>query len=359
MKGANLGASHEPVSEIFDAGRPVVTLEQHILRQQRIHFPDATGEFSFLMSGITLAAKMIQAKVRRAGLNEILGSADSVNVQGEIQQRLDIFSNQVLHHCVGIRDTVGMIASEENEHPIALRPNNPNAKYGVIFDPLDGSSNINVNVSVGTTFSIMRLPERRPVDDPTGGLLQPGSEQVAAGYVLYGPSTILVYSSGQGAHGFTLDPAVGAFILSHENIRIPERGKYYSVNEAYRDSFPNVYQVFIDRLRRGAMGTRYASRYVGSMVADVHRTLLTGGVFMYPPTDQNPEGKLRLMYEANPIAYIVEQAGGLASDGAHRILDVEPKSIHQRTAMIIGGPAEMREFYGCIGLDENGRKRSI
>jgi fructose-1,6-bisphosphatase I len=217
-----------------------------------------------------------------------------------------------------------------------------------VFDPLDGSSNIDVNVSVGTTFSVMRRPKVDKVSDPDEWLLQPGSQQIAAGYVVYGPSTVLVYSVGNGAHGFTLDPSIGAYVLSHENIRMPPAGKYYSVNEGNRDSFPREYNFYLDRLRKGALGHQYSSRYIGSLVPDFHRTLLKGGIFLYPPTADHPSGKLRLLYEANPIAFIAEQAGGVASDGRRRILDIEPESIHQRTPLIVGSRVEMAEFERCV-----------
>jgi fructose-1,6-bisphosphatase I len=205
-----------------------------------------------------------------------------------------------------------------------------------------------VNVSVGTTFSILRRPEGADCDDPIEWVLQPGSKQVAAGYVVYGSSTVLVYSVGNGVHGFTLDPSVGAYVLSHPDIKMPQQGKYYSVNEAYRDSFPPGYGEYLDRLRSGVLGKRYASRYIGSMVSDIHRTLLKGGVFLYPPTADNPEGKLRLLYEANPIAFLVEQAGGMATNGKGRVLDVVPTAIHQRTPLIVGGPVEMKEFLRLV-----------
>jgi fructose-1,6-bisphosphatase I len=330
---------------------PILTVQQHILREQR-RFPHASGEFSWLLSGITLATKMIQAKVRRAGLSDVLGAAGNVNVQGEIQQKLDVYANEVLLHCLQLRESIGVLASEENEHPLTVHYDAPEAKYAVIFDPLDGSSNIDVNVSVGTTFSIVRLPDGVAQSDIDTWVLQPGHRQVAAGYVLYGSSTILVYTVGHGVHGFTLDPAVGAYVLSHENIRMPDHGKYYSVNEAYQDTFPPPYRRYLEQLRRGELGRRYASRYIGSMVADIHRTLLKGGIFLYPPTSENPTGKLRLLYEANPIAFIVEQAGGEATDGRARILDVQPQSIHQRTPLIVGSRDEMAAFHRC--LDEAG-----
>ena len=322
---------------------PAVTIQQHILQEQR-RFPGASGEFSFLLSGITLAAKQIQAKVRRAGLTDILGSQDSANVHGEIQQKLDIYANEVLSQALSCRESVGILASEENEHPMIMPHKSPIAKYAVVFDPLDGSSNIDVNVSVGTTFSIFRRPEGADFDDPTRWVLQPGRRQIAAGYIVYGSSTVMVYTVGNGVHGFTLDPAVGAFVLSHENIKMPQQGKYYSVNEAYRDTFPDLYGVYLEELRNGKLNHRYASRYIGSMVADFHRTLLRGGVFMYPPTKDFAQGKLRLLYEANPIAMIAEQAGGSASDGKQRILDIQPEGIHQRTPLIVGSRVEMQRL---------------
>ena len=329
--------------------QPIVTVQQHILQEQR-RFPGASGEFSWLLSGITLATKMIQAKVRRAGLSEILGEQGDINVQGEVQQKLDVYANKILLHCLGVRESIGVLASEENEKAMVLKEN-AGAKYVVVFDPLDGSSNIDVNVSVGTTFSILR----RPTHDSHGhtlapsanDVLQPGTQQIAAGYVVYGSSTMLVYSAGKGVHGFTLDPAIGAYVLSHENIKMPSQGKYYSVNEAYAQTFPSEYQKYLEGLRSGALGSGYASRYIGSMVADFHRTLLKGGVFLYPPTKTNPEGKLRLLYEANPIAYLTEQAGGQALAGSQRVLEVVPTSIHQRTPLIVGSQKEMQYFLQC------------
>jgi fructose-1,6-bisphosphatase I len=329
-----------------DQGRPLVTIQQHILQDQK-RFPGASGEFSWLLSGITLATKMIQAQVRRAGLTDLMGAQGNVNIQGEVQQKLDIYANDALLHSLSVRESIGILASEENQHPLTIPHASPNAKYAVIFDPLDGSSNIDVAVSVGTTFSILRRPADSSADDVGSWVLQPGAKQVAAGYVVYGSSTIMVYSVGNGVHGFTLDPAIGAFILSHENIRMPQQGKYYSVNEANRDSFPPAYNVFLDSLRRGELKERYSSRYIGSMVADVHRTLLRGGIFLYPPTIEHPGGKLRLLYEANPIAFLVEQAGGVAIDGSRRILDIQPESIHQRTPLVIGSTVEMAHLARC------------
>lgn len=286
---------------------------------------------------------MIAAQIRRAGLVDVLGSAGTTNVQGETVQKLDVVANQALLACLGNRGNVGVLASEENDEPAVVLRDPKYGKYVVIFDPLDGSSNIDVNTTVGTIFSIFRRDleglDRR---DPSEDVLQVGTKQVAAGYVLYGPSTMLVYSAGQGVNGFTLDPSFGAFVLTHRDIKIPEAGPYYSVNEANLASFPAGYREFVNLLRDGKTGQTYSSRYVGSLVADFHRTLLKGGVFFYPPTRRHPEGKLRLMYEANPIAFLTEQAGGIATDGSCRILDIQPASLHQRTPLAIGSRREMR-----------------
>jgi fructose-1,6-bisphosphatase I len=319
-----------------------VTAQQHIQQeQQRIH-PHASGDFSWLLSGITLATKVIAAQIRRAGLVEVLGSAGSTNVQGETVQKLDVLANQALLACLGNRGNVGVLASEENDEPAVVLRDPQYGKYVVIFDPLDGSSNIDVNTTVGTIFSIFRRDlegiDRR---DASVDVLQVGTKQVAAGYVLYGPSTMLVYSAGHGVNGFTLDPSFGAFVLTHRDIKMPETGPYYSVNEANLASFPSGYQAFVAALRDGNAGQTYSSRYVGSLVADFHRTLLKGGIFFYPPTRRHPQGKLRLMYEANPIAFLTEQAGGIATDGTQRILDIQPVSLHQRTPLAIGSRREM------------------
>jgi fructose-1,6-bisphosphatase I len=299
------------------------------------------------MSGITLATKMIAARVRAAGLTDALGEFGQVNVQGEQQQKLDVYANETLMHCLSWRETIGFVISEENEQPMAVHHGTPAAKYAVVFDPLDGSSNIDVNVSVGTTFSVLRRPEDGR-QDVASWVLQPGKVQVAAGYVLYGSSTMMVYSIGNGVHGFTLDPSVGAYVLSHENIRMPKQGRYYSCNEAYHDEFPAPYRKFLAQIRRGDLGRRYSTRYVGSMVADVHRTLLKGGIFLYPPTTEAPSGKLRLLYEANPIAFLIEQAGGVARAGTQRVLDIQPENIHQRTSLVVGSPVEMDAFRTCV-----------
>jgi len=322
---------------------PSITIQQHILQDQQ-RFPGASGEFSFLLSAITLATKKIQAKVRSAGLIDILGAHGAENVQGEMQQKLDVYANEAMIHCLASRPSVGVLASEENEQPLVMPHLSPSAKYAVVFDPLDGSSNIDVNVSVGTTFSIFRRPDGADFNDPNAWVLQPGNKQISAGYVVYGSSTVMVYTVGNGVHGFTLDPNVGAYVLSHENMKMPEQGSCYSVNEAYANNFPPEYGAFIQSLRDGALGHSYKSRYIGSLVADFHRTLLRGGIFMYPPNKTHSEGKLRLLYEANPIAMIAEQAGGRATDSNQRILDIKPTGVHQRCPLIVGSKVEMEAF---------------
>ena len=326
------------------------TFQQHIVQEQA-HIEGSHSELQWLMSGLVLATKMIQAQVRRAALVNILGTADEINIQGEVQQKLDVYANDTLIDCFKKRESIGVIASEENEHPIVVGHTSPDARYAIIFDPLDGSSNIDVAVTIGTTFSIFSRPEDGGDDDALAWVLQPGRKQVAAGYVVYGSSTVLVYSIGNGVHAFTLDPSVGSYILTHENIRMPARGSYYSMNEAYHGQFPTVYTDYANRLKRGEYGREYSCRFVGSMVADFHRTLLRGGIFLYPETRIFPEGRLRLMYEANPIAFLAEQAGGRATDGTRNILDVEPTDLHQRTPLLVGGEFEMGELEKMISQE--------
>jgi fructose-1,6-bisphosphatase I len=324
------------------AATSLFTVQQHILEEQRRYNPQASGEFSWLLSGITLAAKIIGDNVRRAGLADILGLAGRKNVQGEAQQKLDVLANQALLHCLGSRGNVAIMASEENEQPIVVPRDREHGKYVVVFDPLDGSSNIDVNVSVGTIFSILRRQaDPAGTREPLIDVLQPGRRQLAAGYVVYGSSTMLVYTTGHGVAGFTLDPAIGAFVISHERITMPPYGNLYSVNEANSEGFPEPYRRFLAYLRSGQAGRVYSSRYIGSLVADFHRTLLKGGVFLYPPTQQYSTGKLRLMYEASPIALLAEQAGGMATDGHQPILDIVPTSLHQRTPLLVGSPEEI------------------
>jgi fructose-1,6-bisphosphatase I len=283
---------------------------------------------------------MVEAKIRTAGLNDVLGAFGQTNVQGEQQQKLDVYANQALLHCLGLRDSVAALVSEEDEEPVTFDRSVESGKYIIVFDPLDGSSNIDVNVNVGTIFSVLRrLPSAD--GDLQASILQPGHAQVAAGYVVYGPSTVLVYTTGHGVHGFTLDPTIGAYVLTSENMKMPAQGSYYSANEANAATWPDEYREYVGKLRAGALGRSYSSRYIGSLVADFHRTLLKGGVFLYPPTQDQPGGKLRLLYEANPLAFIAEQAGGMASSGKGRILDIKPDGIHQRTPFIVGGKQEL------------------
>lgn len=327
-----------------------LTVQQHILEAQRRHHPEATGEFSWLLSGITLASKIIADQIRRAGLNGVLGVAGRSNVQGETVQKLDVAANEALLDCLGKRGSVAVMASEEDDEPMVVERDRRHGQYVVVFDPLDGSSNIDVNVPVGTIFSVLRRePDPSGTRDPLQDVLQQGTRQLAAGYVVYGSSTVLVYSAGHGVHGFTLDPAIGAYILSHEDIHIPEQGTIYSVNEANADSFPEGYRRYLSHLRAGKTGRAYSSRYIGTLVADFHRTLLKGGVFLYPPTKSYPKGKLRLMYEAKPIAFLAQQAGGRATDGKGDILDIKPTSLHQRTPLLVGSREDVDLLMQMVG----------
>ena len=313
----------------------LISLQTHLLAEEA-RYPDARGAFTWILSAISLSTKFIASKVRRARIESVLGSMESENVHDERQQKLDVIANEALLRCLGSRDSVAILASEENEEPILLRTDTSGERpYVVLFDPLDGSSNLDVNGGVGTIFSVLRHDRRaQPMEHSA---LQRGLQQVAAGYVLYGPSTVLVLTTGNGVHMFVLDPSIGAYLRVAVNLRIPEEHKSYAVNEAYRGSFPAPYQSYLD----WAHASGYSSRYVGAMVADVHRILLKGGVFLYPPTQQSPNGKLRLMYEANPMAMILEQAGGKAYTGTERTLEVEPTELHQRVSVVLGSPAEV------------------
>jgi fructose-1,6-bisphosphatase I len=311
------------------------TVERHFLETS--DSPHATEEFSWLLSGITLATKIIAAQVQRAGLLEIIGATGQINVQGEEVQKLDEFANQTLVRCLGYRGTIGILVSEEDAAPHVIQEAEK-GKYIVLFDPLDGSSNINANVSIGTIFSILERDPKSDGHDVMAHILQPGYKQVAAGYVVYGSSTVLAYTAGQGVHMFTLDPSIGAYLLAQENITMPEAGRIYSVNEAYSSSFPEGIQRYLEWAKEAG---DYSSRYIGSLTADFHRTLIRGGVFLYPGTKKSPEGKLRLLYEANPLGFVAEQAGGVATDGAQRVLDKQPKTMHERTPLIIGSKDEV------------------
>lgn len=318
----------------------VVTIDRFIIEMER-QIPQATGELSGILYDIALAAKMISSKVRRAGLVDILGAMESQNVQGEIQQKLDVFANETIIKAMDHGGRLCAMASEEEPDIIPIPEQFKCGKYVLLFDPLDGSSNIDVNVPVGTIFSVLQKitrGQRGQMED----LLQPGRRQVAAGYVIYGSSTMLVYTTGQGVHGFTLDPSIGEFLLSHPNIRIPTHGRYLSVNNAYEQSWEEPVRALMRRYR-GLDGAQKPmnERYVGSLVADFHRNLLGGGIFAYPSNKQSPRGKLRLLYEANPLAFIVTEAGGAAIDGSGDILDIDPAELHQRTPLYIGSKGDV------------------
>ncbi|MEM1209689.1 MAG: class 1 fructose-bisphosphatase [Planctomycetota bacterium] len=324
-----------------------ITVQQHIAMQQEKYRPGSSGEFSWLLSAITLATKIISSQVRSAGLIDVWGEDGSTNVQGEKVQKLDLMANEILKKTLGYRNTVGIIASEEDNDPKVLKEVDKNqGKYIVMFDPLDGSSNIDVNVSVGTIFTVWANPP--DVVDTAESVLQPGTAQVAAGYVVYGSSTVLVYTTGQGVHMFTLDPDYGAFLLVRENITIPDHLPQYSCNEAYYHTFPSTYQRYLAWAKTEG---EYSSRYVGSLVADFHRILLKGGVYLYPPTEKNPSGKLRLMYECNPLAMIAEQAGGKASTGTGRVLEAAPSDVHDRAPLIIGASKNVDEVLRFVRPD--------
>jgi len=318
----------------------VVTIERFIIEEERNH-PEATGELSGILYDLALAAKMIANKVRSAGLADILGSTENENVQGEVQQKLDVLANEIIVKAMDHGGRLCAMASEEEPDIIQIPENFKCGKYCLLFDPLDGSSNIDVNVPVGTIFSVVRKITRGRHGE-LEDILQPGRRQVAAGYVIYGSSTMMVYTTGQGAHGFTLDPSIGEFLLSHPNIRIPETGRYLSVNDSYEQLWDENVRMIMKKYK-GLDGTSKAlsTRYVGSLVADFHRNLLGGGIFAYPANRKTPRGKLRLLYEANPLAFIVEQAGGAACDGSQRILDVMPTELHQRTPLFIGSKREV------------------
>ena len=324
----------------------VITIERHIIEQQE-RSDGATGDFSALLRDLTLAFKIINREVMQAGLVDALGATGDQNVQGEMVQKLDEFANTVIYRAMDHGGHLCGMASEENEEILPIPEPYKCGKYVLLFDPLDGSSNIDVNVSIGTIFSILQRVDVAS-DGPaaTSDFLQPGYKQIAAGYTIYGPSTMLVYTAGRGVYGFTYDPSVGEFILSHDDIRIPEHGSIYSVNEGNYHKWDSRVQRYIDWAKIDAPEEHkkaYSLRYIGSMVADVHRTLLYGGVFLYPADVKSHKGKLRLLYEANPMSFVVEQAGGRASDGSRRVLEIQPDKLHQRTPLIVGSPKNVDE----------------
>lgn len=335
----------------MNINRRVQTLDEFTIQQLR-EFPQATGELSMLLRDIGLAAKRVNVEVNKAGLVDILGDAGSVNVQGEDVKKLDVFANNqfigVTRHgisCAGV-------GSEENDDIVVFDDDiSNNSKYVLLMDPLDGSGNIDVNVSIGTIFSIYRRISEKGKPVTMKDFLQPGNQQVAAGYIIYGSSTMLVYATRRGVNGFTLDPSIGEFTLSHPDIKCPENGKIYSVNHGNFFQYSEEVKKYINvcQQKQKADGGPYTQRYIGSMVADVHRNLIKGGIFMYPGTIDKPNGKLRLLYECNPLAYLIEKAGGKATDGRQRILDIPPTELHQRVPLFIGSIKMMEELESYTG----------
>jgi fructose-1,6-bisphosphatase I len=328
------------------------TLDRFIMRNQS-HFPYATGELSQLLRDIALASKLVNREINRAGLINIAGKIGSNNVQGEEQQKLDVVANVRFTRSLTYGGEVCAIISEEDEN--VIRTGNENAKYLVAIDPLDGSSNIDVNVAVGTIFSIYR--RKSPVGGPIEqeDLLQKGSEQVVAGYILYGSSTMLVMTTGHGVHGFTYEPSLGEYYLSHPTMTTPEDGSIYSCNEGSFNEFLPGVKNYIEYCRE----QHYSGRYIGSFVADFHRNLFKGGIYIYPETYKNPKGKLRLMYECNPLAMIIEQAGGMATDGHQRILDIEPTHLHQRVPLYIGSKKMVNKAMEFISVSDKELLKSV
>ena len=320
----------------MDSRPKFMTLERFILEQEE-KYPSATGEFTSVLHGLTLAAKLIWREVSKAGLVNILGTTEQTNFTGDILKKLDLFADETMYKTMYHSGHLCAMASEESHGFIEIPEKYIGGKYVLIYDPLDGSSNIDANITIGTIFGIYkRISNSGPgtLDD----CLQPGYKQIAAGYIIYGTSTMFVYTTGQGVHGFTLDPSVGEFLLSHENIIIPKKGKTYSINEGNFNFWDSQIQKYAEYIKEIDSSTNrpYSLRYIGTMVGDIHRTLLYGGIFIYPSDKNNPNGKLRLMYECNPMAFVVEQAGGKASNGHQRMLDIIPTSLHQQVPIIIG-----------------------
>ncbi|MDF1611193.1 class 1 fructose-bisphosphatase [Stygiobacter electus] len=323
------------------ATKRFMTLPRHILEGEKAH-PEATGELSSILLQLGLAAKLISLEVNKAGLANIIGFTGQENVHGEQVKKLDIFAHEMLIKAMDHGGHFCVMASEEEEDIIHLPPNKKIGKYVLLFDPLDGSSNIDANISIGTIFSIYKRISTGNGPGTLEDCLQPGYKQEVAGYIVYGSSTIFVYTTGHGVYGFTLDPAFGEFLLSHDNIKIPKNGRIYSLNEGNYFSWPKGLKDYIKYLQSNYYdGKPYQARYVGSMVADIHRTLLYGGIFIYPGDRRNPKGKLRLCYECNPMAFIVEAAGGRATDGKQRILEKKPEALHERTPIYIGSEEDV------------------
>src|SRR5262245_34035213 len=332
----------------------IKTVQQHILDEERL-YPGAKGDFTALLTNLTLAAKIISREVNQAGLVTILGETGEINIQGEAVQKLDEFAQQTIYRAMSHSGHLCVMASEESEDIIPLPDGSKRGRYVLMFDPLDGSSNIDVNASIGTIFSIHRKVTTDAVDGNMQDCLQRGTEQLAAGYFIYGSSTMMVYTTGHVVNGFTLDPSLGEFLLSHENIKIPKRGKIYSINEGNVNQWDEGTRKYIAHVKQDNKADRrpYSLRYIGSLVADFHRNLLKGGIFLYP----GPKGKLRLLDEASPLALVVEQAGGSASTGSQRILDIVPESLHQRVPLIIGSTDDV-ELYEKFCRDNVAAKAS-
>ncbi len=346
-----MSQDHEIVSRL--QGYTIKTLTQFIIESQA-NVPYATGEFTRLLYHIGVAAKVVNKKVNKAGLIDIIGRAGDVNIQGEEQQKLDVFANWRFKQSLIVSGECCGIGSEEDEGYIVLTDKpSVDGNYIVCMDPLDGSSNIDVNVSIGTIFSIFRRVSPRGTPATEADFLQEGSKQVAAGYILYGSSTVLVYTTGRGVFGFTLDTSIGEFCLSHFNIKTPETGTIYSVNEGNLSKMPVGIQKYVKYCQEDDTPTNrpYSGRYIGSLVSDFHRNLLKGGIFLYPQTKSAPNGKLRLIYECNPIAYLAEQAGGKASTGTQRILDIKPIGLHQRVPFVVGSKAMVEKAEEFIAAE--------
>ena len=325
------------------------TLGEFIIKNQT-SFKYSSGELSSLSNSIRLAAKVVNHEVNKAGLVDIIGVTGNENIQSEKQQKLDVYANEKFINTLINRNIVCGIASEEEDHSISITSNDKNNqnKYVVLIDPLDGSSNIDVNVSVGTIFSIYRRKSKIGSEVILDDFLQKGRNQVAAGYIIYGTSTMLVYTTGNGVNGFTLNPAIGTFYHSNSNFKIPAEGKIYSINEGNYLQFPDYVKKYIKYCQQEKEDRPYTSRYIGSLVSDFHRNMIKGGIFLYPQTSKNPNGKLRLLYECNPIAFICEQAGGLATNGNENILDINPKELHQRTPFYCGSEKMMKQLQNFI-----------
>jgi fructose-1,6-bisphosphatase I len=333
----------------------LVTLGEFIIKDQAA-FPYATGELSALLSSLRLAAKVVNAQINKSGLvDDIIGQVGKQNIQGEAQQKLDVYANQVFINALEARNLVCGIASEEEDSYVTFNSDvNDYGKYVILIDPLDGSSNIDVNVSIGTIFSIYRRVSPAGTKAEMKDFLQKGSEQVAAGYIVYGSSTMLVYTVGDGVNGFTFDPTIGVFYLSHPDIKIPSDGGIYSVNEGNYPYFDEGIKDYLKHCKeeKESDGRPYSARYIGSMVSDIHRNMLKGGIYLYPATKKNPNGKLRLLYECNPMSLIIENAGGRAHNGSQRILDIEPTELHQRCPFFNGSSKMMQELDRFIGYNK-------